>query len=98
MTTNKKLFLIFLVSVIIPIILSFLFNCFIKGIYFFEYKCSSVSFVLLSSIPLIGSIYTIYLNHKTGYKSKIWYIISSLMILVLIIIILSLYSLSNFGF
>lgn len=98
MKVHKKMWLIFIIFVIVPIVLPFLFDCFLKGKYFYEYSCPSISFIIFSFVPLIGGVLVTYLNYKSGYKSKVWYVTAFIVILVYIIYLLSLNSLSNFGF
>lgn len=98
MNTNKKIWLVFVIFVIVPIVLPFLFRCLSEGKYFYEYSCSATSFIIFSFVPLFGGILIAYLNHRGEFKSKIWCVISSIIILVSIAYLLILNSLSHFGF
>lgn len=98
MSTNKKVWSVFVIFVIVPIVLPFLFGCLSEGKYFYEYSCSATSFIIFSFVPMFGGILMTYLNYKGGYKSKIWYVVSFAIILIDVIYLLILNSLSHFGF
>jgi hypothetical protein len=98
MSNNKKIWLVFVIFVIIPVMSQFLLSCFSKGKYFYEYNCSTTSFVVFSFAPLFGGVLMAYLNYKSNYKSKIWYIMSFSVIVINVIYLLILNSLSHIGF
>jgi len=98
MINSKKIALIFLLFVILPVVFPLFGKCFIIGEYFFEYQCSGPSFLAFSFLPIIGAFIIFFLNYKSNLNSKWWYGISLLVILISIFYLYSLYSLSNFGF
>lgn len=58
---------------------------------------NTVSFIT-NLVALLGSISTIFVNYYTGYNSKFWYILPSILIILFIIILLLVQIGSNFGF
>jgi len=98
MSTNKKIGLIFLVTIVFPIIIPILFNCFEMGKYFYGYICPAWSFGVFSLIPLLGAIIMLQYNYKSGLKSKTWFSVSIAVIIISCLYLYSLYSLSHFGF
>lgn len=98
MSSNKKIWYLFLIFVLIPVLVPLLFGCVSQGKYFYQYTCSATSFLLFSFLPLIGGIAILFINHKSGYKSKAWYAVSAIVIVISVIYLFSIYSLSYFGF
>lgn len=98
MATNKKLFLILIILILIPLLHPFVFSCISRGEYFYEYGCNQISFFIFSIVPLIGAIILGVLNRTSGYRSIKWYLISAFIIIISTLYLYSLYSLSNFGF
>ena len=96
MDIRKK---IFLGTVISPIVILVAVGCFTTDKYFFyAYKCSSLSFYILHSLTIFGSIYLIYLNSKSSTTKLAWYLMGGFVLVATLLNIFLLYSFSNFGF
>lgn len=96
MTTNKKLSLLTIVLIALPILALFINNCFVPDKYFFwGYNCSTISLYIVNIIALIGSIVIFFINHKSGLHNKFFYILSVVLTLILIGHLYILYGLTN---
>ena len=88
--TVTKVFLIF---VLIPVVV-FIFSGTVGAN---SDNLNSINFFAIL-VALFGSIGTMFVNYYTGYNSKFWYILLSILIILFIIILLLIQIGSNFGF
>ncbi len=99
MTINKKLWIIFVLIVIVPFILglspdSLLNTIGCRG----EVPiCNNFRFVFFS-ISILAAVYVIYANHSRGSRGNLWYALGLIFLIVDVLFVFTLYSLSNFGF
>ena len=99
MSASKKIILVFLVTVLLPVIAVIIGGCVTQGKYFlYQYNCSKTSFYIVNFVLLIGALLIIYVGHKERVRSKLWYLISGGVIFVVLVNISTLLSFSNFGF
>jgi len=92
----RKVFIFF---VIFPVALAFL-NWIIASRNFLAWtyhRTNEISMVTLF-IAFLGSLLTIYLNHRSNDKKKVWYILPTLTAIISIGYWYIIKSLSNFGF
>lgn len=95
---KNKLLTIFLVFVLIPVV-AFIINGYMandKSGWNWE-NLNTVNSIT-NIMALLGSIYIIYFNYKTGYNSKAYYILAVMLSLWFIINLFLINTISNFGF
>jgi len=98
MTNNKKFWLVLILFFLIPNILVWFLpelENYKKGFYINDYK----DFILIITfLTVLSPLYILYVNYKSGYSSKFWYIFMYIILLIDLVYFYIIYSLSNFGF
>ncbi|PIN94051.1 hypothetical protein COU54_00515 [Candidatus Pacearchaeota archaeon CG10_big_fil_rev_8_21_14_0_10_31_24] len=95
--SNKKLWIILLILILVPLV--FLLPATIGaqpyGVDYSDYK--NLVFVL-SLVPCLGSIYIFYFGYHKKQHKIFWLLISLIGLILGLFVLITLYSLSNFGF
>ena len=95
MSQNKKNWLVLVVLVVLP--LAIVFPSLINAETIFDYKSNKFILYAFAWLPIFANTFMLIANYKNTNKSS-WNIIYTLMLLISIYILYSLYSLSHFGF
>ena len=99
MLLKKKLILIFLVLVLLPIAASFI-NGYIGNLHPLSWSDDHRNQVTLWSLGVIifGNVTVLFLNYSKGLNSILLYVISSLLLVISAFLLYALNMLQNFGF
>ena len=99
MIAKKKVYLIFVLFVLLPIIVS-IFNGYLAEErplgWSYDHRIQVTTWSLWTI--LVGNAAILYFNYSGGQNSVLWYIVSSLLLIISAFLLHSLYLLSNFGF
>jgi len=98
MTNNKKFWLILILFLLIPNVLIWLspeIENYKRDFYISDYKNL---LLIITFISLLSPLYILYINYKSGYNSRLWYVLVSTILFFGVVYLYIIYSLSNFGF
>ena len=98
MSNNKKFLAVSALTILLPLFLLFYVPFFRDQNGVISYSDNRVLFFFLIWIPIISCVYIIFKNYLTKTHNIIWYIVASLLGVMLFLFWYSIYSLSNFGF
>lgn len=98
MTVNKKLFSIFILSVVTPLVLASINNYLADNQYSeFSYGNGWVIATIMYMVSLVGSVFVIVKANESDYKT-VWTSVGIIGILVFGVLAYLTYSFSHFGF
>ena len=96
MTINKKLSLIAVFFIVVPLLVILVKDCIVKDKYFFwGYACTPTVLYAANILVITGSILLLRLNYKLKFHNKFWYTLGALFLLLSVVHILVFYSLYN---
>lgn len=96
---NKKIVLIFVLLVLVPLFVSFFIELSLKFFHVeLEVKTINQSRMFLLSVAFLGNAFIIWKNYSTAANSVVWYMIGLFFLILSALFLYILNSLSNFGF
>lgn len=98
MSNNKKFLVVFILTVLLPLFLLFYLPVFRGRDNVISYSDNRILFSFLLWIPIISCVYIVFKNYTARNNNIIWYIIASLLGVILFLFWYAVESLSNFGF
>ncbi len=96
--SKNKLLIIFLVFVLIPVAVFIINGYMANDKSSWNWENLNTINSTMNLIALLGCMYVIYFNYKTGYNSKAYYILAVILSLWFVINLFLINTISNFGF